>query len=154
VNTITGGTSADVLYGTFIPGDSRLFLVQKSGVIRSINPSVSNDPGTVILNFSTALPGFLQTDSEKGLLGMAFSPDFNNPSAPGFRKFYTYSSESSALNGSADFTFPESATTAVNNYAVLREWTANAGATGITGSSRVIMKVADPQPQHNGGTIE
>ncbi len=136
VTAISGGSTADVLYGTYVLGDSRLFLVQKSGLIRYINPNTTNDTGTVMLDFSTALPGFLQTNSEKGLLGMAFSPDFDNPSAPGYRKFYTYSSESAAANGTADFLFPESATTAVDNYAVLREWTANTGVTGITGSSR------------------
>src|SRR4051812_36688745 len=34
VNVISGGSAADAIYGTFAPGDNRLFLVQKTGSIR------------------------------------------------------------------------------------------------------------------------
>jgi glucose/arabinose dehydrogenase len=152
VNVISGGSSADALYGTYAPGDSRLFFVQKTGLIRYIDPNTVDGTVSTLVNFSTALPGLLETNSEKGLLGLAFHPDFNNSNAPGFRKFYTYTSEDHAQLGSADFIFPESAITPVDNYAVLREWTANAGITSAS-PSRVVMKIADPQPQHNGGTI-
>jgi glucose/arabinose dehydrogenase len=152
VNVISGGASADAIYGTYAPGDSRLFVVQKTGAIRYIDPNVVGGTVNTLVDLNTALPGFLETNSEKGLLGMAFHPDFNNPNSPGFHKFYTYTSEDETKLGAADFLFPESATTPVDNYAVLREWTANAGITSAT-PSRVVMKIADPQPQHNSGTI-
>jgi hypothetical protein len=170
VNTILGSQNANPLYGTFAPGDTKLFLVQQGtvdanpdlpGKILYIDPSNVDGPVGTLLDFNAQLPGVLDiTHFEKGLLGLAFHPDFNNRAKPGYLKFYTYSNESRTAHGpdpfgSPDFIHPESAgaATRVNNLAVLREWTANATAPTSATPSRVILKIADPQNQHNGGTI-
>ena len=104
VNTVSatgGGANANILYGTSAPGDSRLFLVQQglsspvvSGKVLAINPSVVGTTQTTVLDFGTALPGALDaTHNEKGLLGLAFHPNFNKPGMPGYLKFYTYTNE-------------------------------------------------------------
>jgi hypothetical protein len=171
----SNNANTNILYGTSALGDSRLFLVQQGttsgspdtpGKLIAINPNVVNSAQTTILNFDTALPGALDvTQNEKGLLGLAFHPNFNKPEMPGYLKFYTYTNEvrsyhaglTGTPSGAPDYIHPELTSdpaTLVNNIAVLREWTANSTTpTGVTGSSRIILKYADPQNQHNGGTI-
>jgi hypothetical protein len=170
VSTILGSANANPLYGTFAPGDTKLFLVQQGtvdanpdlpGKVLYINPSVVDDPVGTLLDFTSQLPGALDiTHFEKGLLGLAFHPDFSNPAKPGYLKFYTYSNESRSAHGpdpfgSPDFIHPETAgdPTRVNNLAVLREWTANSATPTSATPTRVVLKIADPQNQHNGGTI-
>jgi len=60
---------------------------------------------------------------ERGFLSMAFHPGFTNPSSPGYRKIYTYTSEPVA--GAADFTVPIGG--AFNHQAVVAEWQVSAG---------------------------
>jgi glucose/arabinose dehydrogenase len=167
VNTILGATNANPLFGTHAPGDSRLFLVQQGtnapnpdlpGRILYVDPNVVDGPVGTLLDFNVQLPGVLDiTHFEKGLLGLAFHPRFNDPASSGYLKFYTYTSEVRTAHGTPDFIHPETATnpaTLVNNIATLREWTANSPTpTGVAGPSRVVMTIADPQNQHNGGTI-
>ena len=92
VNTIFGSNNANPLYGTYAPGDTKLFLVQQGtvdanpdlpGKVLYINPSVVDGPVGTLIDFSAQLPGVLDiTHFEKGLLGVAFHPDFNNPPSP------------------------------------------------------------------------
>ena len=173
VNTIVGpqnppNSNANPLYGTFAPGDSKLFLVQQGvdnsgtsndvpGRILHIDPAVVGGSVGTLLDFSVKLPGFLDTRHfEKGVLGIAFHPDFNNPAKPGYLKFYTYSNELYPMHGAVDFIHPETAANPnqlVNNVATLREWTANSVTPTDATPSRIVMRIADPQDQHNGGTI-
>jgi len=63
----------DPLFVTHAPGDAtRLFVVEQGGLIKIIkNGSVL---GTPFLNLS----GIVQTGGERGLLGLAFHPDYDN----------------------------------------------------------------------------
>jgi hypothetical protein len=166
VNTISGSTNANPLYGTYAPGDTKLFLIQQGtnipatdipGRVLYINPSVVGGAVGTLLDFDVQLPGFLDiTHAEKGLLGVAFHPDFNNPVKPGYLKFYSYSCENYSAHGAVDFIHPETAgnpATLVNNVNTLREWTANSTTPTSATPSRVVLRIADPQRQHNGGTI-
>jgi hypothetical protein len=153
INTITGSGNANVLYGTHAPGDNKLFLVQQGtnspnpdipGKVLYINPSQINGAVGTLLDFNTQLPGVLDiTHFEKGLLGLAFHPDFSNAAKPGHLKFYTYSNENYSTHGSVDFIHAETAT---------NPGTLITTPTSAT-PSRVVLKIADPQNQHNGGTI-
>jgi hypothetical protein len=97
---IATGMSAP-LYGTTPPGDtSRLFVLEQNGLVRIIQNGsllsgsaldlqsrVQQAPvGTGPLN-----PG--NANDERGLLGLAFHPGFNDPASIGYRTLYTYSSE-------------------------------------------------------------
>ena len=117
INTITGGSNANPLYGTHAPGDSRLFMIQQgtdvpspdlAGKILYTNPTVVDSAVGTLLDFSVQLPGVLDiTHFEKGLLGVAFHPEFNDSLSPGYRKFYTYSSEMRTAHPTVDYIHPE-----------------------------------------------
>jgi len=72
------------LFVTAPQGDARLFIVEKGGLIKVQRNGVVQP--TPLLNIS----GSVNTDGERGLLGMAFDPNFANPDpmAPGYRTFY------------------------------------------------------------------
>ncbi|MCU0350107.1 MAG: PQQ-dependent sugar dehydrogenase, partial [Flavobacterium sp.] len=52
-------------------GDSRMFVVQKGGLIRVLNANGTINP-TPFLDVSS----LVSTNSERGLLGLAFHPDY------------------------------------------------------------------------------
>lgn len=62
------------LYIEAIPGSSLLAVVEKGGLIRTLDPGSGSIGSVPFLDVS----GEITTDSERGLLGMAFSPDFAN----------------------------------------------------------------------------
>ena len=180
VNTISGTDHANPLYGTFAPGDaSRMYLIQQGTVDASpdiqskllyINPAVVGSPISTLIDLSVKLPGLMDiTHFEKGFLSVAFHPEFNNPAAPGYLKFYTYTTENYAASAATpygpvlDFKHSETAASLpipgtlpqnwINNVNTLREWTANSTTPTDATPSRVLMRIADPQNQHNGGTL-
>lgn len=57
-----------------IPGTQLLAVVEKGGVIRVLDPSAGTVDSVPLLDVS----GDIATDGERGLLGLAFSPDFAN----------------------------------------------------------------------------
>jgi hypothetical protein len=86
--------------------------------------------------------------------GITFSPDYGDPTKPGYHKFYTYQEETrNSAGGTSMFTVPEVPTPA--NVDTVREWTANAnGLTINNASSRVVWSGATVSNNgHNGGGI-
>ena len=127
----------------------RLFIVQQTGQVMILkNGTVAATP---FLNVASRLvpldPGY----DERGLLGFAFHPDFNNPSAPGFRKLYTYTSEPVA--GAADFTVPNAS--AFDHQSVIAEWRVSTGNPDRVdlATRREVMRIDEPQANHNGGDL-
>jgi glucose/arabinose dehydrogenase len=113
------------------PNDaSRWFVVEQAGLIRVFG----NDPGvTATANF-VDLRARVRFDGEAGLLGMAFHPDF-------------------AANGRVYLNFSELVGGVVRS--VTAEFTSSDG--GLTldpASERVLMTVAKPFSNHNGGNVE
>src|SRR3954454_25139875 len=113
------------LYGINPPGDaSRLFVLDQKGVIDVIqNGSLLPTPALDLQSRVQIAPvgnGPLNpanANDERGLLGLAFHPDFSNPSKPGIRTVYTYTSEAI---GSPTYAAPNGA---VQNYQnVITEW--------------------------------
>ena len=89
------------------------------------------------------------TFDERGLLGVAFHPDFANNGL-----LYTYTSE--PADSEADFsTMPEGV--AADHQTVITEWTVsdptNPNATVDSNSDRVIMRIDQPQFNHNAGAL-
>ncbi|MBI2826686.1 MAG: PQQ-dependent sugar dehydrogenase [Planctomycetia bacterium] len=133
-------------------GTSRLFVVTQNGEV----DLVKNGVRSKFLNVGDAkVP--IEAGGEKGLLGLAFSPNFSAaPGTPGRGKVYTYETESRV--GTADFDHPElvAAGGIGDNYGVLREWTVSAtnpDAIDTTIPSRVLLRINHPQDNHNGGGI-
>ncbi len=127
-------------------GDDRLFVNQQDGRIRIIKSGTLL--ATPFLDVSARL---IASTGERGLLGLAFHPDYNNAASPGFRKFYTYTSE--PVTGAADFTVPKS--TAFDHQSVVAEWQVSAGNPDLAdpATRREVLRIDQPQPNHNGGKI-
>ena len=127
-------------------GDGRLFVNQQDGRIRIIKNNVL--VATPFIDVSARLVG---STGERGLLGLAFHPGYNDPTSPGFRKFYTYTSE--PVTGPADFTVPK--TTAFDHQSVVAEWQASVANPDVAdpSSRREVMRVDEPQANHNGGGL-
>src|SRR5712691_179011 len=130
-------------------GDGRLFVVEQTGTIRIIeNGSLVVTP---FLDLSTRLVALNPDYDERGLLGLAFHPGFNDPASPGFRKFYTYTSE--PVSGAADFTVPK--TGPFDHQSVVAEWAASAVDLDVAdpASRREVLRLDEPQSNHNGGKL-
>lgn len=144
-------------------GDPRfLYVGEQNGRIRILDFSQSNPLLPVdFLNVEGILGATLVDDTgtgERGLLGAAFHPDFNNAANPnGYRKFYTFTSETFA--SATPHFFHQSETPAYNHQSVIREWTAlDPNPSGVSfintrAQSRVVMRIAKPGPFHNGGSL-
>ena len=141
------------LYGISAPGDTnRLFVLDQIGLIRIIENGILL-PGSA-LDIQSRVQGALNAASpndERGLLGLAFHPDYNNPSKPGYRTLYIYSSETNTTPP----TYPVP-TTATNNYMnVVSEWKVSATNANVIDptSRREVISFGKNANNHNGGTL-
>lgn len=139
-------------WGTFAPGQlERLYVSDQAGQLWAID--LTDGSKTLFLDVSDRLvplgiagPG---TFDERGLLGFAFHPDY-----PSNGHLYTWTSE--PVDGLADFsTIPITAT--ADHQAVLLEWEVSApgnpDSVVITNTVRELLRVDEPQFNHNGGAI-
>ncbi len=127
---ITQGLGKPVLV-THAPGDtSRLYIVQQGGTVRIAQN------GKLTGVFADLGPK-LTSGGERGLLGLAFHPQF----AQNGRVFVHYSSKASANPGTQD------------GDTVIAELTATPDV-GDVSSLKTLMTVKQPQANHNGGSIE
>jgi glucose/arabinose dehydrogenase len=127
-------------------GDGRVFVDEQDGLIRVIkNGALLSTP---FLDVSARL---VDSTGERGLLGFAFHPGYNDPSSPGYRKFYTYTSE--PVSGLADFTVPK--TTGFDHQSVIAEWQVSLGNPDVAdpATRREILRIDEPQSNHNGGQL-
>ncbi len=171
MGTVTSSSQGGPTFGVH-SGDPRfLYVGQQNGAIRIFDFSQPTPlQATNFLNIDAALgAGILLDDTnigERGLLGAAFHPDFNNAGNPaGYRKFYTFTSENAPPTPPPPrATLPpnfahQSENFTPNHYSVVREWTANlpdaGGLTTINPSvaSRIVMQIAKPGQFHNGGGL-
>lgn len=107
-------------------GDSRLFVVQKVGLIRIVNANGSVN-ATPFLNISS----LVSTVSERGLLGLAFHPNY----ATNGYFFINYS------NTSGD--------------TVIARYSVNSGNPGVANTTgTILMTITQPYSNHNGGSIK
>lgn len=106
-------------------GDSRLFVVQKGGLIRIVSST-----GVVTTTPFLNLTSLVSTGSEQGLLGLAFHPDY----ATNGLFFVNYT------NTSGD--------TVIARYSV----SANPSIANTTGT--ILMTIDQPYDNHNGGSIK
>jgi glucose/arabinose dehydrogenase len=157
LKTIASGVAAPD-YGINPPGDlDRMFVVEQNGLLRIVEndvllPDIALDlqsrvqqapVGNGPLNAGSA-------NDERGFLGLAFHPDFNDDSSPGFRKLYTYTTE----NLGAGSTYPAPGPT--QNYKLLiSEWEMSATNPNMVDptSRREVVSFGKNASNHNGGTI-
>jgi glucose/arabinose dehydrogenase len=130
-------------------GTGRLFVVDQSGQIRIIkNGQVLPTP---LLDVALRMVPINEGYDERGLLGFALHPDFATPGKPGHQVFYTYTSE--PVSGTADFTITHS--DPLDHHSVVAEWKISAGDPDVAdvASRREVMRIDEPQFNHNGGQL-
>ena len=149
LKAVATGLTAPLEVTSAADGTGRLFIVQQTGQIRILKgkrlqaaPFLDVASRIVVL-----MPGY----DERGLLGFAFHPDFNNASAPGFHKIYTYTSE--PVSGPADFTVPDP--NPFDHQSVVAEWQVSATNPNAIdpNTRREVMRIDEPQFNHNGGQL-
>jgi glucose/arabinose dehydrogenase len=149
VATLSGFTPIDA---ATIPGNPNLFVatyVASSARVLAVDPVARSVAPTPFLNFAgTGVP-----ISGQGLQGIAFSPDFNDSSKPGYRKFYTYEAETTPASPASSVMFLHPEVPNPATVGVLREWTANAAGTAINTAvpSRVVLNFGTPAGHMGGG---
>jgi glucose/arabinose dehydrogenase len=150
------------LWGINAPGDpSRIYIADQVGKVWAIkvDPETGKsvpdrllflDVGVDGLDLLVPLGAFGPgTFDERGLLGLAFHPLYRSNGL-----VYTYTSE--PAEGPLDFsTLPDGVP--ANHHSVIREWHVsrpNRGeATVDPASSRVLLRIAEPQFNHNAGAL-
>jgi len=151
LQSTAGGLAAPV-WATNSPNDtSTLYVVDQQGQVVAVdiatgNSSVYLDASALLVPLGAFGP---DTFDERGLLGLAFHPDFANNGL-----LYTYTSQ--ALSGAADYsTMP--AGMLANHQSVLTEWNdpdpGNPAVPVNLASARELLRVDEPQFNHNAGAL-
>lgn len=123
------------------PGNNgRRFVIDQVGVIWGLNPDNVKMPKP-FLDISSKITPLTPTYDERGLLGLAFHPDFARNGR--FFVYYTAPLRSGAPAG-------------YNHTGVVAEYNGGKGAQQIhadASSERIILQWDHPQANHNGGTL-
>src|SRR5439155_9957714 len=148
-STVASGLTAPLEVSSPADGSGRLFINQQTGQILILeNGSILPTP---FLDVSGRMVPLMPDYDERGLLGFAFHPDFNNESAPGFHKIYTYTSE--PVDGPADFTVPDP--NPFDHQSVIAEWKVSETDPNVIdpATRREVVRIDWPQSNHNGGQL-
>jgi len=131
---VVGGLNRPVLC-LAPPGDTtRLFIVEQRGVIRILRLPERTFVEAAFLDISSQVSILTHPNDERGLLGMAFHPQYG---ANGY--FYIYYIDRSAIPGD----------TVIARYQVSAD-----GNVADTDSAVVIKTFDQPEANHNGGSLE
>lgn len=138
-------------YGISAPGEPlSLYISEQTGLLYDVDLATGNrrlflDTTARLVPIGIFGPGSFD---ERGLLGFAFHPDYLSN-----RLFYTYTSE--PLSGPADFSTQPSGVLA-DHQSVVTEWQAVPGPSGLVidpASARELLRIDQPQFNHNAGTV-
>ncbi|MBL9163021.1 MAG: PQQ-dependent sugar dehydrogenase [Planctomycetaceae bacterium] len=149
----TGMSAPD--YAISPPSDSaRLFVVEQKGLLRIIENGVLQ-PGAALDISARVSPPFNagNANDERGLLGLAFHPGFNDPASVGYRTLYTYNSEPIPTGSLPTFSAPNNASQSYKN--VVNEWKMSVSNPNVVdpASGREVISFGKNAGNHNGGTI-
>ena len=126
-------------------GSQRLFVADQRGTVHVIQDGMTQP--TPFLDISARLvperPGF----DERGLLGLAFHPDFAEPNLAGSNKFYVYYSAPQP-NGN-----PDDPINPVDHQSIVAEYSVLPSGLADPNSERIVMAFDQPQFNHDGGYI-
>ncbi len=149
----TGLSAPD--YAISAPGDSgRLFILEQKGqVLVMQNGTILPTPALNIQSLVAPPLTITSANDERGLLGMAFHPDFNHPGTAGFHTLYTYNSELIPALTSPTYAAPNAASQGYQN--AINEWKLSATDPNVVDptSRREIISFGKNANNHNGGTI-
>ncbi len=157
MEVVASGLNApvDLVPDPSVPG--RLYVVEQSGPVRVIDqgqlqPTPFLDVTDRLVQPLGIFGTFDVNDyDERGFFGLAFHPGFADPSSPGYQTIYTYTSE--PVGGPADFTLdlePDQ----INHQSVVTEWQLARGQNVVDPTTaRVLLRIDQPQFNHNGGQL-
>jgi glucose/arabinose dehydrogenase len=149
LHSVASGFTAPNLLTHANDGSDRLFVLDQKGSVQLIkNGVVQANP---FLNVSSRLVNLNPNYDERGFLGFAFHPDYANVGTAGYGKVYTYTSEP-RVAGSADFSVTSPS---YNHQSVVAEWQVNPQNPDVINpaSRREVMRIDQPQSNHNGGML-
>jgi glucose/arabinose dehydrogenase len=157
LETVASGLAAPIDMKPAPDGTGRLFVVDQAGTIRIIQNDLLLTTPFLDISSRIYMPGYFGSMDEgdydeRGFLGIALHPGFADAQSPGYRKIYTYTSESN--DATADFT-TNPAPNVVDHQSVIAEWTVDSTNPNIIDIStrREIMRIDQPQFNHNGGML-
>ncbi len=114
-------------------GSNRLFVIEQSGRVRIVkNGTLLPTPFLDIEGKTDKLNSIY---SEKGLLGLVFHPQYKTNG-----KFYIYYSAPPTLKG-------------MDNTSVIAEYTVSSNPDMANTTEKIIMKIDEPESNHNGGQM-
>lgn len=142
VELITDGLTSPVAVVSASKEDRRLFIVDQIGKIWIVNKA-GVKLQVPFLDISSRLVALNPNFDERGLLGLAFHPDYKHNG-----RFYVYYSAPRRPGGPAPGVL-------WNNLARVSEFRVSADENVADASSeRAILELDDPQGNHNGGTLQ
>jgi glucose/arabinose dehydrogenase len=112
------------------PGDDRLFVCEKAGVIKFFRPYVGS-ASTTFLNINSRVVNISSDNDERGLLGLAFDPNYTQNG-----RFYV-----NYINNSGN--------TVIARYTV----SATDPNAGNFDSEQILLTITQPYTNHNGGCL-
>lgn len=129
-------------------GSGRRFVADQNGLIYQIHPDGSL---SVFLDVAAATD-LVADQGQKGVSAFAFHPDYFDPTAPGFGRFYTASAQTPS-SGTPDHPVPVGAPT--SHHTVIHEWQVDpANPDQIEpASAREVLRIGQPYADHNVGQI-
>jgi len=127
-------------------GTKRMFVYDQAGLVWVVVHGSEKLPAP-LLDVSSRLVSFGNYD-ERGLLGLATHPDFAHHPL-----IYTFTSEPN--DGPADFVTQMPPGVMNNHQSVIAEWRVDANDPNRIDptSRREVLRIDEPQPNHNGGTL-
>ena len=150
---VTGLAAPD--FAISAPGDTnRMFILEQKGqVLVYQNGALLPTPALDIQSLVSPPLNIASANDERGLLGIAFHPDFNNSASAGYRTLYTYDSELIPASTTPTYVAPNGATQGFKN--VVNEWKMSAGNPNVVdpSSRREVISFGKNANNHNGGTI-
>jgi glucose/arabinose dehydrogenase len=135
IHLITEGLTSPVGLQTPGDGSSRLFVIEQSGKIRIIKNSALLP--TPFLTITDKLDGLNIAYSEKGLLGLAFHPQYKTNG-----RFFVYYSAPYHSSG-------------FDHKSILAEYKVSSSNPDIADvQETIIMEIPEPESNHNGGCLQ
>ncbi|MCL5271258.1 MAG: PQQ-dependent sugar dehydrogenase [bacterium] len=145
LQTVVEGMVSPLGVATVDDGSGLGFAYDQTGVVAVL--SFGFPLGYNAVDLSSRLVTLNAAYDERGLLGLAVHPDFaNHP------KVYTYTSE--PATGLADFT-TDMGGSLPDHQSVIAEWSMDTSLMGAidVASRREVMRIDEPQANHNGGAL-
>src|SRR5258706_6703675 len=118
------------IQNTKVPGDNRLFINEKRGRIKIVNRLTGAVNATPFLDIYSRVSNVTTVNDERGLLGLAFHPDYANNG-------YFY----------VDYTNTS------NNTVIARYQVSSLAAPTLTNSEQILLTIYQPFTNHNGGNL-